>query len=54
MDEVRRLSEENGTLQSYLGVSRETIQQQNGIILSLQKVVEGLQTSVEQAHLASV
>lgn len=31
-DEVKGLQEENQQVQSYLGISKETIQQQNGII----------------------
>lgn len=42
-DEVKRLQEENFSLQGHLGVSRDTVQQQAGIISSLQKVVETIE-----------
>lgn len=42
-DEVKRLQDENFSLQQYLGVSRDTVQQQSGIISSLQKVIEKME-----------
>jgi len=45
-DEVKSLQEENQQVQSYLGVSKETIQQQNGIINNLNRVIESLQIQI--------
>jgi hypothetical protein len=45
-DEVKSLKEENQQVQSYLGVSKETIQQQNGIINNLNRVIESLQIQI--------
>ena len=45
-DEVKKLQDENFSLQQYLGVSRDTVQQQASIIKSLQKVVDNLEHQV--------
>lgn len=42
--ELKRMSDENFELQQYLGVSKETIQQQNGIIKNLQSVIDSYKT----------
>lgn len=42
-EEVKRLQEENYQLNNYLGVSKETIQNQNAIINGLQSVIESFQ-----------
>ncbi len=42
-EELRKVQEESYQVQSYLGVSRETIEQQNGIINNLNRVIENLQ-----------
>lgn len=48
-EEVRRLQDDNFSLQGHLGVARDTTQQQAGIISSLQKVVESMEMQMVAA-----
>jgi len=44
-EQLKKMQEDNCQLSHYLSVSKDTIQQQNGIIKGLQSVIDSLQNS---------
>ncbi|CDW79501.1 UNKNOWN [Stylonychia lemnae] len=51
ISELKRLQDENSQLQHFLSISKETIQQQNGVITGLQSVIENFQNQQKQQQI---